>query len=88
MKLMNKNVIDFEPHTAIFVHDNNPLLYYSHIISFSRNWLKPAGKLFFEVNRQYVSQIQDLFLNSGFVNVEIRTDINGKPRMIKGENRL
>jgi release factor glutamine methyltransferase len=88
MKLMNKNVIDFEPHTAIFVHDNNPLLYYSHIISFSRNWLKPAGKLFFEVNRQYVSQIQDLFLNSGFVNVEIRTDINGKPRMVKGENRL
>jgi len=87
MKLMSKNVIDFEPHSSIFVPDNDPMIFYGRIISFSRNWLNREGKLFFEVNGQYVLQIRDLFIISGFINVEIRYDINGKPRMIKGELR-
>lgn len=81
---MDRNVVDYEPHGAIFVPDSDPLVFYRRIISFSCFHLIPAGRLFFEINGQYVSQISSLLSESGFVNIESRCDMNGKPRMVTG----
>lgn len=83
---MGRNVLDYEPHNAIFVPDQKPLIYYSHIIDFSHHWIKPGGRLYFEINWRYVSDICDLMADSGFKNIEIRHDLNGRARFVRGEN--
>jgi release factor glutamine methyltransferase len=82
---MGRNVLDYEPHDAIFVPDQQPLIYFSHIIDFSHRWIKPGGKLYFEINWRYASDIGNLMLASGFINIEMRVDLNGRPRFIRGQ---
>lgn len=83
-QLMNRNVTDFEPHLALFVSDNDPLLFYRTIAQKSKNWLKPKGQLYFEINEAFGNEIKDMLIGNGFSDVEIRKDINGKDRMAYG----
>ena len=77
------NVLDNEPHLALFVPDNDPLLFYRSIAQFSLRQLKPEGKLYFEINRQYGKATIDLLAESGFTDIELRKDISGNDRMVK-----
>ena len=80
---MHQNVTDFEPHTALFVPEDDPLLFYRVIAEFAPEHLKPAGLLFFEINEAYGEQICDLLQNQHFHNIELRKDLSGRDRMIK-----
>ncbi|MDR1226095.1 MAG: peptide chain release factor N(5)-glutamine methyltransferase [Prevotellaceae bacterium] len=80
---MNSNVLQYEPHLALFVDDSNPLAFYNAIADFALLNLRTKGFLFFEINRNFSSQAVDMLQQKGFVNVELRNDINGNPRMIR-----
>lgn len=80
---MNKNVTEFEPHRAIFVDDNNPIVFYRKIASLAIKSLNYGGYIFFEINELYYKEILDLLNKIGFVDITLKNDINDKPRMIK-----
>ncbi|GIS08652.1 MAG: release factor glutamine methyltransferase [Flavobacteriales bacterium] len=80
---MNKNVTEFEPHRAIFVDDNNPIVFYRKIASLAIKSLNDGGYIFFEINELYHKEILDLLNKIGFVDITLKNDINDKPRMIK-----
>lgn len=83
-KLMHKNVLDFEPELALFVPDNNPLLFYKAIIDFGMNHLNPGGKIYFEVNESFGKETALLLEERDFRDISLKKDINGKDRMLKG----
>jgi len=80
---MDKNVTGFEPHLALFVHDNDPLIFYRKIAEYAIIHLTSGGKLFFETHKDLASQCKQLLESCGFRNVEIRKDISGNERMVK-----
>ena len=80
---MNKNVTEFEPHRAIFVDDNDPIVFYRKIASLAIKSLNDGGYIFFEINELYHKEILDLLNKIGFVDITLKNDINDKPRMIK-----
>jgi release factor glutamine methyltransferase len=82
-KQMHINVTDFEPHTALFVPENDPLMFYKAIADFASNNLEAGGLLFFEVNENYGEQIVEILNHKSFKNIELRKDMSGKDRMIK-----
>jgi len=82
---MFKNVIDYEPHIALFVPDNDPLLFYRAIADVAINQLKQGGKLYYEINEQFGNETADLLSLKGFENIILKKDINGKERMLKAE---
>lgn len=82
-KQLFKNVLDYEPHLALFVKDNNPLLFYNAIANFALKNLKPNGKLYFEINEFLGNETVNLLHEKGFKNVLLKKDIFGKNRMIK-----
>ena len=82
-KIMDKNVLDYEPHNALFVSDNDPLVYYNEIAKIATNNLNKNGLLFFEINEKYSKQIIELLSNLNFVDIELKKDINGRDRIIK-----
>ncbi len=83
-KLMHKNVLDFEPELALFVPDNNPLLFYKAIIDFGINHLNPGGKIYFEVNELFGKETALLLEERDYQYISLKKDINGKDRMLKG----
>lgn len=84
-KYMHINVLNFEPHSAIFVPDSDPLVYYKAIISFAEKQLNPAGWLWFEINEAMGPEIAGLLQKAGYVGINILRDINGKDRFIKAK---
>ena len=82
-KLMDKNVLHYEPHNALFVSNNDPLVYYKEIAKIATNNLNKNGLLFFEINENYSKQIIELLSNLNFVDIELKKDINGRDRIIK-----
>jgi len=76
-------VLNHEPHLALFVTDNDGLLFYRHIAQFAKQHLKQNGQLFFEINRMLGKMTVDLLESMGFCAVELRKDISGNDRMIK-----
>ncbi len=84
-KLMQKNVLDFEPELALFVENDNPLIFYKKITEFSSKYLKRNGKLYFEINEMFGNQLKKIMLNHEFTNVKIIKDINEKDRIVKGD---
>ncbi len=86
--LMRENVLNFEPHTALFVSNENPLLYYERIADLAKQSLKEDGRLYFEINEQFGQKLLHLLEDYGYVNVQILQDINGKDRMVKALNRF
>ena len=83
--LMHVNVLNHEPHTALFVPDNDPLLFYRAIAGFALQNLLPGGLLFFEINENYGKQTVELLANKKFINIELRKDMRGKDRMVKAQ---
>ena len=84
-KNMHSRVLDYEPHIALFTPINNPVYYYKYCISFAKKNLRYGGKLFFEVNPNYINDIETLLLNSSFSNINVRKDIFGNKRMLSAD---
>jgi len=84
-KLMHNNVLLHEPQIALFVDDNEPLIFYKAIADFAILKLKSSGKIFLEINEFLGFDTQKLFQNIGFVNVELLNDINGKTRILTAQ---
>jgi len=83
--VMHANVLRFEPHLALFVEDDNPLLFYKEIAFFAKKSLKTKGKLYFEINEKYGEETKGMLEEIGFKNILIKKDLSGKDRMIKCE---
>jgi release factor glutamine methyltransferase len=81
---MNKNVLDYEPHLALFVPDEDPLVFYKAIMTYAMGSLNENGLLFFEINESFDKEIVDLMKNHKFAEIELRKDINDKFRMVRG----
>ncbi len=82
-KEMAKNVLDHEPHIALFVPDEDPLLFYRAILDHARSALLKDGTIYFEINESYARELEELCRKSGFENVEVINDMQGKPRMMR-----
>lgn len=80
---MHKNVLEHEPEKALFVPDDQSLIFYRKIADFAQKNLKNKGSLYFEINERKGTEIKELLSDSGFVNIILKKDINGKDRMIK-----
>lgn len=79
---MHANVLVHEPHRALFVSNENPLLFYEAIAEFALKTLSQQGLLFFEINANLGKETIDLLAHKGFINIELRKDMQGKDRMI------
>lgn len=80
---MERNVLEHEPELALFVPDDDPLLFYRTIARFAAKTLNPGGALYFEINPLYVSEMQQMLSKEGFSHTEIRNDQFGKQRFTK-----
>lgn len=87
-ELMHQNVLNYEPHTALFVTDQDPLLFYAKIAELALIDLKPNGHLYLEINEQFGSQTLELLSAKGYVNLVLKKDLNGKDRMIKAQRPI
>jgi release factor glutamine methyltransferase len=79
---LHKNVTEHEPAEALFVPDEDPLLFYRHIAWLSRDLLTDNGRLFFETHEDFHQELESMLLHYQYNNVEKKLDINGKPRFI------
>jgi release factor glutamine methyltransferase len=82
-QMMSANVLDHEPHLALFVEDDDALLFYRKITDVAADILKPNGQLFFEINESLGESTKQLLDNSNYKNIELKKDIFEKDRMIK-----
>jgi len=82
-ELMESNVVKHEPATALFVKDEDPLLFYRKIAQFGKKYLKPTGTLFFEINEHLGASMLKMLQEERYSEIEIKKDIFGKDRMIK-----
>ena len=80
---IKKNVLDNEPHLALFVEDNDALIFYRKIAQLAQKNLNPQGQLYFEINQYLGQEMLDLLRKMGFKNCELRKDIYGNDRMIQ-----
>ncbi|MCX2474588.1 peptide chain release factor N(5)-glutamine methyltransferase [Pedobacter sp. MC2016-05] len=80
---MHANVLDYEPQLALFVDDNNPLIFYNAIADFAKTNLKPTGNLYLEINEFLSSETIEMLSAKGFTSIDLRKDMQFKNRMIK-----
>ena len=80
---MTKQVLDFEPALALFVANNDPLIFYRNIAIFAKQKLRKGGQLYFETNEYNAEKLRNLLQLQGFEKIELRKDMSGKDRMIK-----
>jgi release factor glutamine methyltransferase len=86
--LMARNVLDFEPHLALFVTDSDPLIYYSAILKLADKILLRGGRLYFEINEIMGKSMILLLESFNYSEIEILSDINNKERIIKGRKNV
>jgi release factor glutamine methyltransferase len=82
--LMQRNVLDFEPHQALFVSDTDPSVYYKAILKIATSTLIPGGKIYLEINEALGAEMAKLLENSGFSEVRVMKDLNERNRFVKG----
>ncbi len=80
---MHENVLANEPHLALFVSDEDPLIFYKAIANFAQTNLNPGGRLYFEINEYLGEETVDMLDDKGFKNIELRKDMQGKNRMVR-----
>lgn len=80
---MERNVLEYEPHTALFVPDADPLLFYRTIACLGRQYLAPGGYLYFEINRAYADETRRMLQDVGYEAIQVRKDMYGNDRMIR-----
>lgn len=78
---MDDNVLLHEPHTALFVPDDDPLRFYRAIARAGRRTLRPGGRLYFEIYERFAEAMRRILGEEGYTDTEVREDLNGKPRM-------
>jgi len=83
---MNKNVAEYEPSTALFVPDNDPLVFYKAITEFGSEKLNKGGSIYIEIHENFGEQIKNLFLSEGYQTVHLKKDLQEKDRLIKATN--
>jgi len=81
---IKKNVLDYEPHLALFVEDNDALIFYRKIAALAKNSLLEGGQLFFEINQYLGKEMTYLLETMNFKNIELKKDIYDNDRMMKG----
>ena len=84
-KMMEENVLHHEPHTALFVSDSDPLIFYRTIALLGKQILNPNGLLYFEINEFLEKEMTEMLIQTGYSNVECRKDISGRARMMTAE---
>lgn len=84
-KDMRANVLDFEPSTALFVSDDDPLLFYREIINFAQDTLKPDGSIWFEINERFGEDTVLLCRNNGFSNTSVIRDFRDRDRFVRAK---
>ena len=84
---MHSNVTEFEPHSALFVPEQDPLIFYKAITNYAVDHLSTNGLLFFEINENLGSQTVKLLADNNFIDIELRKDMSGKDRMVKAIKR-
>ncbi len=77
------NVLDYEPELALFVTDNNPIVFYKEIALAGKKILNNNGLIFFEINEALAKEVKNMLEELQYSQIEIRKDINGKKRMVK-----
>ena len=82
MNTMDRRVVNYEPHLALFVNNDNPLVYYQRIAEIGKKILKLNGKIFLEINEKYGEETARLFLECGYKNTIIKKDLSGKSRFV------
>lgn len=82
---MEKNVLDFEPHLALFVADNSPIIFYERIADLATQKLRTGGYLYFELHHLFSQQVELYLKKVGFKNIELKNDLQGKIRMLKAQ---
>ncbi|MFC7443936.1 Peptide chain release factor N(5)-glutamine methyltransferase [Mesoflavibacter sp. HG96] len=85
---MQDNVLNHEPHLALFVDDENPLIFYRAITQFATKNLNPNGELYFEINEYLGKEMMSLLEEFGFKDIQLKQDLFGKDRMVKGTLRI
>lgn len=80
---MHRNVVDYEPHTALFVNDDNALIFYEAIADFGKLHLSKGASIYFEINEKKSAEISDLLYNKSYSEIKVIKDLNGKDRFIK-----
>lgn len=83
--IMGKNVLDYEPHLALFVDDEDALLFYERIADVALKNLAPMGALYLEINEAKGEEVVEMLGRKGFAHVELRQDLPGKDRMVKAQ---
>ena len=83
-QLMHRNVLGFEPHSALFVEDSDPLIYYDAVLKKAARLLCTPGKIYFEINEALGKSMVSLAQSYGLSGIELIKDINGKDRIMKG----
>ncbi len=84
---MSANVLDYEPEIALFVPDENSLIFYKQIAEYAHSHLNEKGLLFFEMNENLSNETKDIMESFCFMDIQIKEDFRGKKRMIKGEKK-
>ncbi len=85
--VMQKKVLEHEPHLALFVADEDPLIFYKTVAKKAGKHLKKGGKLYFEINEKLGKGVKSFMESEGFIGVEIVKDLNGKDRIVWGMKR-
>lgn len=80
---MLPNVLKYEPQEALFVPDNDPLVFYKAIVRFAKQFLKKGGRLYVEINENLGKEMRQMVVDERFRFVDIKKDLNGKPRMLR-----
>ena len=81
---MHPNVLQYEPHQALFVPDDDPLRFYKTIADYARQTLIPGGMLFLENNTRYIHDVAALLQQAGMTDIQIRNDMYNRPRFLYG----
>jgi release factor glutamine methyltransferase len=81
--LMSDNVLQYEPHIALFVQDNDPLIFYRTIAEFAIKNLLPGGAIYVEIHEDLGDSVKEIFRTNGFTHTDMRKDMQGKDRMVK-----
>jgi len=80
---MAANVLQYEPHLALFVEDDDPLVFYKAIADFATTHLKTHGLIYLEIHEEMADAVMDLYKQKGFTHIELKKDLQGRDRMMK-----
>lgn len=80
---LQRQVVDFEPHLALFGSESDPLNFYRAIQGIGKKLLKPGGSILVEINERYGVEVQNIFYEAGYESVQVIADLDGKSRIVR-----